>query len=156
MIVAKDLNNAIGKNNQLPWKLSADLKSFKLLTMDNTILMGRKTFESIGSKPLPNRRNIVLTRDKNKCLQNVEVVYNINEAIELDKNLIVIGGSEIYNLCLPLVSELYLTVVNTVIKDADAFFPSVDIYDWITKSHWTQKKDEKNQYSFSFYHLIKV
>jgi dihydrofolate reductase len=156
MIVAKDLNNAIGKNNQLPWKLSADLKNFKLLTTDNTILMGRKTFESIGNKPLPFRKNIVITRDKNNSLQNVEVVYNINEAMEIDKNLIVIGGSEIYNLCLPYISELYLTIVNTIIKDADTFFPSIDMYDWITKGHWTYKKDEKNQYDFCFYHLVKI
>lgn len=155
MIVACDINGAIGKNNELPWKLSEDLKNFRKITTGNTILMGRKTFESIGNKPLPNRRNIVLSRDKNLCLQNVEIVYNIKEAIKLDENLIVIGGGQIYNLCLPLITELFLTKVHTQIKDADAFFPIIDMYDWITKHHWTHKKDEKNEYNFSFYHLEK-
>lgn len=114
MIVATDLRNGIGKNNELPWHLSEDLKRFKTITTGHPIVMGRKTWESLPKKPLPERQNIVLTHDKNYSAQGATVINNINEikqVVEPGQEVFIIGGAEIYNLFLPLVSKIYLTLI---------------------------------------------
>ncbi len=127
IIVATSKNNQIGINNKLPWHISEDLKYFKCTTSGKTILMGRKTFESIG-KPLPNRKNIVLTRDMNFKPDGVTVIHSLEEALEIcknEENIFIIGGGEIYSLFLPYADYLYITLVDKVIY-GDTDFPSYD------------------------------
>lgn len=155
VIVARDLSYAIGKNDELPWKLSDDLKYFKALTTGQTILMGRKTYESIG-RPLPNRRNLVLSRDRNLKIEGCEVVHDFYEVLEKEVDLFVIGGEQLYEIALPLCKELHLTVVNTRTKGATAFFPKDKLSDWQTIEHRKYQKDDKNEFSFSYYHMIRL
>lgn len=133
LVVAMGPNREIGINNQIPWKLSEDLKNFKKTTMGHHILMGRKTFESIG-KPLPGRTNIILSRNKDFRAQDSITVFTINEAIELAKKngeteLMVIGGAEIYKQALGLANRIYLSQVDFKGK-ADAYFPEFNEKDW--------------------------
>ncbi len=136
-IVAAADNDVIGRNNALPWDLPADLAHFRRLTMGKPILMGRKTFESIG-RPLPGRTNIVITRDPGFAAEGVQVVHSVDAALELAESialidgaeeLVVIGGAEIYALTLPQTSRLYLTRVH-VSPDGDAHLPAVDWSAW--------------------------
>lgn len=133
LIVAHSINRVIGKNNKLPWHISGDLKRFKRITSDHAIIMGRKTWESIGSKPLPKRHNIILTRDPSFQAEGAIVVRSREEALDkayvLDPEPIVIGGESIYREFMPLISKMYITRVNSVI-DGDAFFPDVDTGKW--------------------------
>ncbi len=147
MIAALDEARAIGRAGGLPWRLPDDLKRFKALTLGKTVLMGRKTFESIG-RPLPQRRNLVLTRDSSFAASGVEVVHDLQDALEDD--LFVIGGGEIYALALPLATTLELTLVQTVIPDADAFFPAWDDADWLEKRREHHAKDERHAHAFDF------
>ncbi len=127
IIVATSKNNQIGINNQLPWHISEDLKYFRKTTSGKTVLMGRKTFESIG-RPLPNRKNIVLTRDLNFTAEGVSVIHSLDEALEIckaEENIFIIGGGEIYTLFLPYADYLYITLVDKVI-DGDTSFPEYD------------------------------
>jgi dihydrofolate reductase len=151
LIVAKDLNGAIGRNGDMPWHLGDDLKMFRQLTSGGTVLMGRKTYESIG-KPLPNRHNLVLTKSH---FNDFEAVKSIEEALQIDPNIWVIGGGEIYRQTIEHCTELFLTVVHTNVKDADTFFPNVDMFDWITVSSESFYKNEKNDFDFNFYHLLR-
>lgn len=129
LIVAHGKNREIGNNNQLLWSISEDLKNFKRLTLGKTLLMGRKTYESIG-KPLPGRETIVMSRQKNwqrPCLAKVE---SLEEAIELcrergDEELVVCGGGEIYKLALPKVQTIYLSEINWETQEADTYFPEI-------------------------------
>lgn len=126
IIVAVAKNNVIGKDNKLPWHLPEDLKHFKELTSGHTVIMGRKTFESIG-RPLPNRKNIVISRNENFKANDMEVVHSIEQALDLTKNedeVFIIGGAEIYKQALLLVNKIYLTRIN---KDyeGDAYFPEL-------------------------------
>lgn len=155
-IVAKSLNNVIGKNNQLPWHLPADLKHFKALTLNHHVLMGRKTFESIG-KPLPQRVCIVLTRGVDASSRQVENLVWVN-SLETgiswaekhgEKELFIIGGAEIYRLAMPILNRLYVTEVHTTIE-GDAFFPKIDTKMWVEKSRETHFKDEKNSFDYNF------
>jgi len=156
-IVAKSANNVIGKDNQLPWKLPADLKYFKQLTLHHHILMGRKTFESIG-KPLPQRTSIVLTRNELaiKTFTTENIIFTVDslaKGIEIAKQnneseLFIIGGAETYQLAMPLVNRLYITEVQAEI-DGDAFFSIIDI-DWQEIAREIHSKDEKNQYDYHF------
>lgn len=126
MIAAMDKNRVIGKDNSLPWHIPSDLKRFKDLTSGNTVLMGRKTYESIG-RPLPDRDNIVLSRQENLEISGVTVVNDIYDAISKsnkDKDLFIIGGSEIYAKFIYLVDILYLTIVNSEF-DGDSYFPII-------------------------------
>ena len=154
MIVAKDLNGAIGKDNGLPWRLSWDIQNFRRITTGGTILMGRKTYESIG-RPLPNRRNIVMTKDKGLVIPGVEIVHDLYDALALDDSLFVIGGESLYRLAMPLVQTLHMTIVQTHIDGADTYFPCEDLYDWITVEHESHHKDEKNQFACTYYKLIR-
>jgi dihydrofolate reductase len=125
LIAAMDQKRAIGKAGTLPWHLPEDLAHFKRLTMNQTILMGRKTFDSIG-KALPKRRNLVLTRNPEFNAPNAERIACITQALALAIDALwVIGGEEIYKLALPFATRLEITQIDTLIKDADAFFPAI-------------------------------
>ena len=133
IIVAMSSNRVIGLNNKLPWHLSEDLKHFKSLTTGHTVIMGRKTYESIG-KPLPNRRNIVISRNVNTFYDGVEMTHSLEDAFSIssnDEEVFIIGGSNIYEQSLDLVEQLYITEIKKTFE-GDAFFPDID------KSLWTE------------------
>ena len=151
LIVAIDENNGIGKDNKLPWHLPADLKHFKLITTGHSILMGRKTFDSIG-KALPNRRNIVVSRQQDLIAEGAEVVQSLQDAFKLceDENeIFVIGGAQIFEQSLPFASSMYLTVIHHNF-DADTFFPEFDKNIWIQEHSTRHDPDYKNIYSYTF------
>jgi len=159
IIVAKSENSCIGIKNKLPWHLSEDLKHFKKITEGHKVIMGRKTFESILDflgKPLPNRENIVITRNKSYNQKNCTVVNSLEEAINLinsDQEAFIIGGAEIYNQAIKQADKLYITEVKTEI-DGDKFFPELD-KNWLEISREYHTKDEKNKYDFDFVEYIK-
>lgn len=132
-IVAIGKNNEIGKNNQLLWHLPEDLKNFKSITTGKTIIMGRKTFESIG-KVLPNRRNIILSRQVGKKIQDAEVFHSLEEVINLFENsseeVFIIGGADLYKEMMSKFDKLYISFIKKEDKDADAFFPKINFSDW--------------------------
>jgi len=151
IVVAISQNNAIGKNNQLLWHLPADLKHFKKITSGNCIIMGRKTYDSIG-RPLPNRRNVVITRNTALKIEDVEVVTSLEDAISLcenEKEIFIIGGAEIYKEALALTDTIYLTTVHQH-YDADAFFPEIKSEDWLEIDSESHKADEKNKVDYTF------
>jgi dihydrofolate reductase len=151
LVVAMARNRVIGRNNALPWRLSEDLKRFKATTLGKPILMGRKTFESIG-KPLPGRRNIVLTRDPAWRADGVDVVRTVEEALRNTgdaQELAVIGGAEVYRLVLPLAQRIYLTRVEADVS-GDTLFPKIDFAQWREQQTGTQPADERNQYPVTF------
>lgn len=152
IIAAIAENNALGKNNQLIWHLPADLKRFKKTTLNHVVIMGRKTFESLG-KPLPNRTNILITRDKNYKAEGCVVVNSLKEALETaakeDENPFILGGAEIYKQALPFTDKLDVTFVHHQF-DADVFFPKIDKKIWKETSREDFKADENNKYDFSF------
>ena len=152
VIVAYDKNLAIGKDNTLVWRQSADLKRFKELTTGNTVVMGRKTFESIG-KPLPNRRNIVITRQDIQ-IEGVEIIKSIEEIENIEEDIFIIGGGEIYKSCLIFADRIFATEIDCEIE-ADTWFVDVDMIEWVVESKSENKSDEKNQYDYSFINLIK-
>lgn len=151
-IVAASLNHVIGVNNTLPWHLPADLKYFKQLTTGHTILMGRKTYESIG-RPLPNRENIVITRSTDFMPEGVIVKYSIKEALDhcaTHDEVFVIGGETIFEQLMPFADVIYLTIVHTHIDNGEAFFSIPDKSQWkLTQSEFHQR-DEKNSYDYTF------
>ena len=151
LIAALDRRGAIGRDNELPWRLPDDLKRFKALTLDKPILMGRKTAQSLG-RALPGRRNLVLTRSGEAPLDGMETVSSFEHALALigDAELMVIGGGEIYALMLPLATRMYLTHVNTVVEDADAFFPAYDISKWQVEFREAHPADGKHAFAFDF------
>lgn len=153
IIVAMSQNLVIGKNNSIPWHLPADLKRFKEITMGHPIIMGRKTFESIG-KILSGRKNIIVTRQNNYRTKGCVVVNSIEEAIshaELDKpsEVFFIGGAEIYKQALPLAEKLYLTIVHKKF-DGDTFFPMPAFNHWEEISKENFFADKENPFSYSF------
>jgi dihydrofolate reductase len=150
LIVAYDKNRGIGKDNQLVWRQSADLKRFKEITSGKTVVMGRKTFESIG-KPLPNRNNIVLTKTRSQ-IRGVISISDIEQITE--KEYFVIGGSEIYKLFLDYVDEIYATLIDCEI-DADSWFPQIDMDNWHIQNQEFYKKDEKNQHDYTFIKFVR-
>ena len=152
IIVAMSKNRVIGVKNSLPWHISEDLKRFKRLTTGYPIIMGRKTFESIG-KPLPERRNIVISRNQNLKLQDVEVVKSIEDALKIcsSENLIyIIGGEQIYNLAMPYANNIHLTEVNKEVE-GDAFFPEFDKKEWKEIARENSKDFNDTSYSFVEY-----
>jgi len=151
LVVAMARNRVIGRNNALPWRLSQDLKRFKATTLGKPILMGRKTFDSIG-KPLPGRRNIVLTRDPAWRAEGVDVVRSVEEALQLTRDspeLAVIGGAEIYRLTLPYADRIYLTRVEADVP-GDTLFPDLENAQWRETQAGSQAADERNQYPATF------
>ncbi|MCL6568333.1 MAG: dihydrofolate reductase [Deinococcota bacterium] len=151
LIAAMDRNRAIGKGGRLPWHLPDDLRRFKALTLGHTVLMGRKTFESIG-RPLPGRRNVVLTRNPNFQAEGVEVVPTL-EAGLAGGEIMVIGGGEVYALALPLARRMWLTLVDTEITEADTFFPAFDPSEWRETGRAFHPADGQHPFSFSFLDL---
>lgn len=152
IIAAIDQQNGIGKNNQLLCHLPADLKHFKQLTTGNTIIMGRKTFESIG-KPLPNRTTIIISRnDSFKAPEGCLLAKSLQEAITLasfDPTPFIIGGAEIYKEAMPFAKQLEITHIHHTFK-ADAFFPEIDLTIWKERARESHFADEKNKYDYSF------
>lgn len=148
IIAAISKNRVLGNDNKLIWSLPNDLKRFKKLTTNNTVVMGRKTYESIG-RPLPNRRNIVITRDENYHDDNIEVVNSIEEALLLCNNdCFIIGGGQIYQQTLDLAEKIYLTIVDEEFE-GDAFFPEISD-DWFKISKIENNEDERHEYKYSF------
>lgn len=153
LLVAASENNVIGKDNKLPWHLPDDLKYFKNLTWAMPILMGRKTFDSIG-KPLPGRKSIVITRNKNWSHEGVDVVHSIEEAVDQAqsygaKEIFVIGGAEIFKTALPTADRIYLTRIHHQF-DGDVFFPTIDEKEWALVSKRICEKDAKNTYDHTY------
>jgi len=154
-IVATSNNNAIGVNNDLPWHMPADLKYFKEKTYGHYVMMGRKSFDSVG-KPLPGRTNIVVTRNKEFCHSGIHIVHSLSDGLAFAQNagvdeLFILGGSNIYFQTQNIWNRLYLTKVDTVIENATAFFPEVDLTKWKLVSEEPHKADEKNPFDYNFY-----
>jgi len=160
IVVAMGEKNEIGADNQLLWHLPKDLKHFKDLTSGHPIIMGRKTYESIG-KALPNRTNIVISRKKNWFEEGILIVGSIKEAVKfakkIDENVFIIGGGNIYEQTMEVADKLEVTLVKAELK-ADTFFPKIDPKIWKLTEEVFHEKDEKNQYDFSFqtYNKIKT
>lgn len=149
-VVAIGENNAIGKNNQLLWRLPNDLKHFKQITSGHTVIMGRKTFDSVG-KPLPNRRNIIITRQQIQ-IPGCEMVGSVDEALALcagEEEVFIVGGAEIYRLAMPQTNRIYLTIVHQEF-DADAFFPQINYEEWAETEREDHGVDEKHAIPYSF------
>tara|TARA_A100001011_G_scaffold247189_1_gene255422 strand:+ start:685 stop:1182 length:498 start_codon:yes stop_codon:yes gene_type:complete len=158
IIVAAAENNAIGKDNDLIWSLPNDLKRFKKLTSGHSIIMGRKTFDSFPGL-LPNRKHIVISRNKNISFSDeVAVANNFEDAIREtgdDENPFIIGGGQIYKLAMDLVDKIELTRVHEEFK-ADTFFPKIDEDKWELINEEFNEKDERHQFSFTYKTYIKI
>jgi len=153
IIVAVGRNNEIGRENELLVHLPNDLKRFKELTSGATVVMGENTYFSLPVRPLPNRRNIVLTFDSEKQFPNCEIAYSIEQSLEMtkhDEKVFIIGGASIYQQFLPLALKLYLTKIDAAFADADAFFPPIDFSQWQQIEATHCKVDEKHQYDYSY------
>jgi len=152
LIVAMSENRVIGRGGQLPWRLSADLRRFKQLTMGHHLIMGRKTWESIG-RPLPGRTSLVISRQPDYRVDGAEVVPNLPQAIlraEGDDEAFVIGGGEIYQQALPLVGRVYLTMIHASVE-GDTRFPELAADQWrVLEQSPIQSADEKNDHDYSF------
>lgn len=153
IIVAKAKNNIIGKNNSLVWHLPEDLKHFRKLTTGHTIIMGRKTFESLG-RVLPDRKHIIFSQNPDFKVndENVEVVHSllqIQDLIEGEEEAFVIGGAMIYNFLMPYVKKMYVTQINEEFE-GDAFFPKIDEKVWKKTSEEKGIKDEENKLDYEF------
>lgn len=153
IIAAIGKNNELGKEKKLLWSLPADMKHFKEITSGHTVIMGQKTFESIG-RPLPNRKNIVVTRNKDFSADGVEISYSLedtlNKFIDTEEEVFVIGGGEIYKQSMDSASKLYITHVEAEDKKADTFFPEIIPIVWNEISHEEHKKDDKNSFNYTF------
>lgn len=151
IIAAMDRNRLIGNKNQLPWHLPADLAHFKRVTMGKPVIMGRKTYESIG-RPLPGRTNIVLTRSADFHAEGVLTATTLEQALEIaagEAEVMVIGGSSIYELVLPKADRLYLTYIEHAYQ-GDAWFPEFDQQQWRVSASEQHTADEKNPCNYSF------
>ena len=149
-LVAVSNNNVIGKNNDLPWKLKKDLQHFKNYTTGKTIVMGRKTYESIG-RPLPNRRNIIISSTI-KSIDGAQVFSSLETALEALKHedeIIITGGSYLFNDTADIVNKLVITFVDTSIEDGDVFYSDIDYEKWDLVEESFFHKDNENEYDFS-------
>jgi dihydrofolate reductase len=158
LVVAVAENDVIGRGNQLPWHLPADLRHFKSLTLGKPVLMGRKTYESIG-KALPGRSNIVLSRSQEFSPSDCIVVKSLDDAriaAGAEAPLMVIGGAEIYRQCLPLASRIHLTLIHAQIEDGDTVFAGWRGAEWDASSRERHEADDKNAYAYSFITLERV
>jgi len=152
IVVAMGRNREIGKENQLLWHLPKDLKHFKEITSNHPIIMGRKTYESIG-KPLPNRTNIVISRKIDWFEEGILIVGSIKEALKfakkIDENVFIIGGGNIYEQTIDLADKIEITLVDATLE-ADTYFPKIDEKNWRKTNEICHEKDEKNQFDFCF------
>jgi dihydrofolate reductase len=160
LIAAAAENNSLGKNNAMIWHLPDDFKRFKQLTSGHFIILGRKTYESLG-KPLPNRTHIIITRQENyadkvdaSCCIVVDSIENAIAKTPSDQENFVIGGGEIYKLALPLADKIELTRVHGTF-DADTYFPEIDTNDWNLEQAVYHPKDEKHKYDFTYQTFVK-
>lgn len=151
LIAAMDRNRTIGIGNKMPWRLPAEMAFFTKMTTGKTVLMGRKTFESLR-KPLKDRRNIVLTRQQEFHPEGCEVAHTLEEALELcrEDELMVMGGADIYEQLLPYADTLLLTDVDVEIEGGDAFFPLFSDSEWKLVESERREQDESNRYAFTF------
>jgi len=159
IIVAADEKNAIGKDNNLLCHLPNDLKYFKSVTEGYPVIMGRKTFESLPKGALPNRRNIVITRNKDLHFERCEMVGSVEEAIELsegEKEVFFIGGGTIYKEAMEIADRIYLTRIHHVFDDADTFFPALDPAEWKEVTRKDNQPDERHKYGYSFITFEKI
>jgi dihydrofolate reductase len=157
LVVAMARNGVIGRDNSLPWHLPADLRHFKSITLGKPILMGRRTFESIG-KALPGRTNLVLTRDARWRAEGVLVVHSLCDALAQvagAAELAVIGGAEIFRLLLPQATRIHLTLVEADVA-GDTSFPAIDSSQWIERDRRVYAADERNAYNMSFITLERL
>jgi dihydrofolate reductase len=151
IVVAMARNNAIGKDNQLLWHIAEDMKFFKSLTQGGTVVMGRKTYESIG-RPLPNRRNLVVSRTVDQLGDRVEVFHSLEEALgaaSTDEKVFIIGGGEIYRQSLALADTLYITLVDHA-YEADTFFPPIGADEWEVEERVDYQRGASFEHPFSF------
>jgi len=150
IVVAMTENNVIGQNGKMPWHLPADLAHFKKLTLGHAIIMGRRTWESIGG-PLPDRENIVVTRQPHYVASGARTVHSLEEGTKGIDNwrVFVIGGGEIYVEAISNASHLHVTMIHTTM-DGDTFFPKIDEKTWTCQSSRKRPRDEKNQYDLTF------
>ncbi|MDX8386971.1 MAG: dihydrofolate reductase [Ghiorsea sp.] len=150
LIWAMDQQRLIGADNQMPWHLPADMAWFREHTLGKSILMGRKTFDSIG-KPLPKRRNLILSRQKDLTIEGCEVVHDLAEVAQSfeGEELMVMGGAEIYALAMPFAQRLYCTNIQTSFE-GDAWFPEMDMSAWQRTTKQQHQPDEKNKYPYQF------
>ena len=152
LVVAVSENDVIGRGNQLPWRLPADLRHFKSLTLGKPVLMGRKTYESIG-KALPGRTNIVLSRSEEFSPSDCVVVKTLDDAriaAGTEPALMVIGGAEIYRQCLPYASRIHLTLIHAQIENGDTIFAGWRGREWSASSNERHEADDRNAYAYSF------
>ena len=153
MIAAKAENNVIGNKNTIPWHMPVDFKYFKETTLGKTVVMGLNTFNSIGGKPLPGRKHIILNNDLNYVApENCVVAHSIEEVLELGKDepeLMICGGASVYKQFLPLSKKLYITEVHAR-PEGDTYFPEVNMEEWKEVKRADFKADEKNKYDYSF------
>jgi dihydrofolate reductase len=153
IIAAVDENIAIGNENRLLCHLPDDLKYFKSVTQGHTVVMGRKTFESLPNGALPNRRNIVISGNPLFRAENCEVFPSLEKAFDacrLEDEVFIIGGASVYKETLPIADKLYLTLIHHKFAAADAFFPAVELSEWQEISRVSRQADEKNKYEHSF------
>ncbi len=151
LIAAVSRNNVIGKDNKMPWHLPADLQFFKTITLGKPIIMGRKTWESLG-RILPGRRHIVVTRNKDYTAEGVEIVLSADAALKQASNVdeaVIIGGAHLYEEMLPLTDRLYLTEIDAELE-GDTFFPEWNKKEWKVVSREAHPADEKNSFPYRF------
>ncbi len=156
LICAMDRNRLIGNNNQLPWHLPADLKLFKKTTLGKPVIMGRKTYESIG-KALPGRQNIVITSRLDWSAANCDVANNVDQALELAtgaEEVMLIGGASLYRQTIDIADIIYLTIIDHSFS-GDTWFPEFDLRHWKVAKREVFDSDQGNQYSFSFVKYIR-
>lgn len=157
LIVAMDRNRAIGKNGGIPWHIPNDLKHVQRKTTGKTLVMGRSTFESIG-KPLRNRRNIVLTSDSTFSEEGIETANSVEGVLSLlspEEEVVIFGGSKVYEAFLPYVTKMYITKVHHAFDKCDTFFPDIDMEEWEEVSNEQGEYDFHNCYSYSFHEYVK-
>ena len=155
IIVAMSQNSVIGLRNELPWHISEDLKNFKKITLNHSVIMGRKTYYSIG-KPLKDRKNIVISRDTSLKIDGVEVVNSLEKAIlktDESSEIFIIGGQQIYSIALPLATHMYITKVNGIF-DGDAFFPDYIEDEWREIAREDLITDKNLRFSFLKYEKL--
>ncbi|MCR4659000.1 MAG: dihydrofolate reductase [Bacteroidales bacterium] len=158
IIVALAQNYAIGKNNDLLWHISDDMRHFKQLTTGHPVIMGRRTFESLPKRPLPNRRNIVVTHNHDFACEGAETMHSVNavlDAVRYEEEAFVIGGAEIYRLFLPFAKRLYLTWVYADF-DADVYFPTIDMSTFRQINITPRMHDEKSGLEYAFAELDRI
>lgn len=149
IIVAMDENRAIGKDQQLLWRLPNDMKFFKETTTGHTVIMGRKTYESLPKGALPNRKNIILSSNPSLDYENCIICHSLKEALTLtesEEEVFIIGGGNVYEQAFPVADKLYLTIVHHIFNEATVFFPEIDWNNWKEIAKAEYPKDDKNPY----------